>query len=344
MPRALRIAGLVLAMAVLGLLALEGVVRLLHLAPPVDPEHSGFAADPHLPFRRQPHSRISGRSITGEFDYDYRHNGEGFRDTEHAIAKPPGTFRIVVLGDSFTFGEGVPFEETWARRLERMLSERAQLPARVEIINLALPRYFPEAERLVLEHLGLRYEPDLVVVGFVPNDVIDTHLGIDAVGVDRGWLISRRAERLGRWAPGLYLRSHLARMVLGAIAERLPDDRRPRPDEIYRAGGFHEPDWLKVEAELDRMRQLALERGARFALVTIPQRRHSASHHTYPDRRLGRWAESHGAIFVATLPAMLAAAGDAPLYYERDGHCTSAGHAVIAHTVFTALTEAAAVP
>src|SRR5690606_24088509 len=152
-------------------LALEGATRALGLAPGLTTQHADNVADPQLPYRKRPGSLLVGRSLSGEFDYEYRHNAEGFRDLDRPAAKPPGTFRIVALGDSFTYGEGAAFEETWPSVLERRLRERPQAAARAEVIRLGLPRYFPAAERLVLEHYGLRYEPDLVLVAVLPNDV-----------------------------------------------------------------------------------------------------------------------------------------------------------------------------
>ncbi len=345
MRRALRIGGGALAIAVVVLLALEGAARLLRLAPAVDVQNADFTAGDEIPFRRRPLSRIAGRSATDEFDFDYQHNSQGFRDVEHTFAKPPGVFRIVLLGDSFTFGVGAAFEETYPRRLERLLNQRPAALRPVEIVNLALPRYFPAIERIVLERIGLRYQPDLVVVGFVPNDVIDTYLGVEAVVVDdSGFLISRRGERLGRLAPWLYLRSHVMRIVLRRLAELLPPDRSPHPDEIYREDAFHEPDWRTVETELDRMRSLARDHGAAFVIVGIPQRGLARPERNYPDRRLERWSAEHGALFVPTLPALRRAGDEETLYWRKDGHCTGAGHEVIARTLFTALTRASSVP
>ena len=51
-------------------------------------------------------------------------NREGLRDVEHQYAKPPGVFRILVLGDSFVEAMHVPLESTFPRRLEERLNAR----------------------------------------------------------------------------------------------------------------------------------------------------------------------------------------------------------------------------
>ena len=92
-------------------------------------------------------------------------NSAGMRgDREYPEAKPPGMRRLVLLGDSFTFGEGVSDAETYARQLSDLLP-------RLEVLNLAVHGYGNDQMLLALKEDGLRYHPDLVVLGFVHEDV-----------------------------------------------------------------------------------------------------------------------------------------------------------------------------
>lgn len=97
-------------------------------------------------------------------------NTLGFRDTrEYSLAKNPGTFRIVVLGDSVTFGHGAVFETTYPYLLEQRL--RSWRPdVKWEVWNLGVPGYNTAQELAYLNQVGDRYAPDLVIVGFFPND------------------------------------------------------------------------------------------------------------------------------------------------------------------------------
>lgn len=343
--RALGTAVALVAAAVGVAAALEVAVRGLDISPPLNLQYAGQAADAALPFKPRPLSRVRGRAASGEFEFEYQHNGLGFRDTERPLEKPPGTFRIVALGDSFTYGAGAVFEETYPARLERLLGERAPAGVRVEVVKLGLPRYFPAMERRVLAEYGVRFEPDLVLVGVLPNDVLDTHLGSEAITPSAsGLLLSREAASLGAVGLWLHLHSHAMRIVLArwvAYAQRR--DRAVDPEEVYREGGRLEADWRSMEAELERMLTLARERDAGFALVGIPQKGPWDAHTAYFERRLARWSERHGALFVGTLEA-LRRAGGAPLYWELDGHCTGAGYAVIARAVAGALTQHRLVP
>jgi len=101
-------------------------------------------------------------------------NAEGFRERRVPGAKPAGVMRIVVLGDSFTQGYGVEEDEAYPRVLERLLDARDP-KRRYEVINLGVPGactvdYVPN-----LRDVGLAYEPDLVLVGLMANDVQDLY-------------------------------------------------------------------------------------------------------------------------------------------------------------------------
>ena len=315
--------------AIVAVVVLEGAVRRVGLAPPLI-DRRNWVRDPLIPYKQRPSSTRHAAPEPGAPEIEYQHNSLGFRDQEHEQRKPPGVFRIVAVGDSFTYGIGAPFKDTYLVRLERLLNERVG-SERIEIIKLGMPRYFPAAEALVLEHYGLAFEPDLVLVGVLPNDVIDTYQGLDAVIVDEsGFLISRQAQRLGRAGVALYLRSHVMRIIL---ARAMQPDTSITPDQIWKDNGAYESAWKAMESDLERMEALAKRAGARFAVLSIPQGSLWGPATAYVPPRLSRWSAAHDAIFVSPLAALRAENGSAPLYWEEDGHCTGAGYAVIAATL-----------
>ena len=100
-------------------------------------------------------------------------NSRGFRTDEYTVAKPPGVFRVIALGDSFTFDScGVPIEQMWHQVFERRL---AALTGRdVEVLSLSAPGVGPRFELRLWELEGRRLDPDLVVLAFfVGNDLTD---------------------------------------------------------------------------------------------------------------------------------------------------------------------------
>jgi hypothetical protein len=122
---------------------LELSIRVWQLAPPLT-ERPNWVPDARIPYKYRPLSVRSQPPERGESPVDYRHNSLGFRDEEHVQEKPPGTFRIVALGDSFTYGVGVEFADTYLVRLERLLNTRPG--SRVEIIKLGIPAIHTHAK------------------------------------------------------------------------------------------------------------------------------------------------------------------------------------------------------
>ncbi len=102
-------------------------------------------------------------------------NREGFRDREHALKKPPGTYRVAVLGDSFTEGLQVKLEDTFEAVLERELAHCPAFRARsVEVFNFGVSNYGTAQELLTLRDRVWQTEPDLVLLAFFSgNDVWD---------------------------------------------------------------------------------------------------------------------------------------------------------------------------
>jgi lysophospholipase L1-like esterase len=344
-PGRLRFVAVCLGLIV-ALTAIELGVRWLRLAPQVDDQYGAYVSDADILFRKQPLSYRVGRNATDEFDYDYRHNSLGFRDVEHGFPKGKEVFRILGLGDSFTYGVGVRFEEMYLSRLQETLNKRAGIHPKVEVVRAGMPRYFPEAERLLLEKYGARFEPNLILVGFLPNDVVDTYMGLDAVKVDpSGHLKTREAEELGELGTQTYRYCHSCRVVIRRyISWRMDTNSRIRNDEIYRSEGLYEKDWLKVEREYERMAAIADSMGARLVIVHIPQRGPWSEKHRYPAARLAAWAARRNVGFVDLLPALAAAGSQQRLYYEKDGHATPAAHAIFAGKIQKYLIERRLVP
>jgi hypothetical protein len=130
------------------------------LRPVIPPEIGRF--DERLGWSLKPLSYgVSNR--TG-YDIEYRINSKGLRDDETPYEKPEGIFRIVLLGDSLTFGYGVPIDKHFSRLLEGYLTNG-------EVINMGVGGYGVDQELLFLRSEGFRYHPDLVLayVAFYGN-------------------------------------------------------------------------------------------------------------------------------------------------------------------------------
>lgn len=99
-------------------------------------------------------------------------NNDGLREREIPRTKRPGVVRVAVVGDSVTFGWGVPQDQTYPRQLEAMLNVRRPLGEGIafEVINFGVGNYAIGDVAAMLEHKALAYDPDLVIYGAFIND------------------------------------------------------------------------------------------------------------------------------------------------------------------------------
>jgi lysophospholipase L1-like esterase len=217
---------LVLASVTVGLTLVEIGLRLL---PDSASRRGHFTTDPVLHHRLKPSlaTRVRGVPFTT--------NALGLRDREVAPTKPPGTFRILMLGDSFTEGGGLRLEDTVAKRVEAAL-RAGPCRGAIEVVNAGVGSYSPILEYLFLKNVGLGLGPDLVVLNFDMTDVHDD-----------------------------YIRTRVARVGADGLPLAVPSDRRREtaillpPLAKPRALGFLEP----AERLLDRLALWQLLRRSR---------------------------------------------------------------------------------
>jgi hypothetical protein len=153
---------LLLASLVLALALAEAVLRLafpVHLSPEIEYEPDG-----HLGFRLTPSRRYLFESGPCTV------NARGYRGTrEIEVPKPRGTFRIVALGGSSTFGFEVADDDTWVTRLETGLRERLGAP--IELVNAGVPGYNSFDLKIHYVYRIRALEPDAILVYETWNDL-----------------------------------------------------------------------------------------------------------------------------------------------------------------------------
>ncbi|MDH3593209.1 MAG: SGNH/GDSL hydrolase family protein [Rhodospirillales bacterium] len=120
----------------------------------------GWAARPNLETRLQDLA----------FNVPLSMNSRGLRGPEHSLEPDPKRFRILIVSDSAMFGTGVRDDETTPAQLEALLGRD-----RFEVINLSLAAYSTVQEYVFFLEEGLKYRPDLVLLGFAPVNDIQTN-------------------------------------------------------------------------------------------------------------------------------------------------------------------------
>jgi hypothetical protein len=168
--------------------------------------------------------------------------------------------RVVSLGDSFAWGVGVEFDDTYGQRVERVLSHRRRTPW--QVVNLALPGMNSVAEAAQLAAEGLAYDPDVVALGYVLNDSEDEN-GAEARRVE-DWLEDKREPK----SPRLFDRSALYRVVSTRIWATLENRRRIGGYKSMYAPDY--PGWIAGRRALRTMGGLCRERGIPFVVLIFP--------------------------------------------------------------------------
>ena len=143
---------------------------------------------PVLGWALQPNTSLINEIPEGKVPVIY--NSQGWRDREHAVEKPEGVFRILVLGDSFMEASSVKLDDTFHRRLEGYARAAGK---NVEVINMGVAGYGTLQEYLVFQHIGRFYNPDLVLVGFYDgNDLINNSLELSSFLTEEGQVTKAR--------------------------------------------------------------------------------------------------------------------------------------------------------
>lgn len=124
--------------------------------------------DPYLGWRGRPnlHCILKERHFTIAISQ----NSRGFRDRERNVARKTGEFRILCLGDSYTWGWGVQQDQIFTHQMEHLLASQGIL---CDVINAGVGGYSTDQELLYLEKEGQAYAPDIVVLQVCKNDITD---------------------------------------------------------------------------------------------------------------------------------------------------------------------------
>jgi hypothetical protein len=95
----------------------------------------------------------------------YRANSQGLRaEVDYSLTPQPEVVRIGAFGDSFTHGDDVPVQQTWIETLSRMRPG-------TEVLNFGVAGYGPDQALLRYHHDGVRFQPQIVLIGFMSEDI-----------------------------------------------------------------------------------------------------------------------------------------------------------------------------
>ena len=348
MDRASRGARLALSLAAAGAALGAGEAGLRLLAPQATGP-AWFDHDPELGAVPVPGQRGVRRGRDGH-RFSFTHDPEGRRVVPGAAGL--GSARcLLVVGDSFTYGQGVHDAKTWCSVMQEDL-RRARPPTRV--VNAGNPGKGTDYALKLLLARGRALAPERVLLAFFKNDFGDNERGAyftvtaDAIeertSLDRGPL-------LARW-PGyswLLSRSHLANLLREAALRAGADRGRGGPAwSVDGDGGPRAPVYVTPARQelarryLEALAGAAAALGAPLTVAYLPDRRDAwlarRGRPPSPDEAAFREIARSLDLDVLSLTPILAAA-DLPLerLYLGDGHWTPAAHTLAARALLDAV-------
>jgi lysophospholipase L1-like esterase len=274
------------------------------------------------------------------------HSPSGHRDRAYSKAKPAGVYRVVGLGDSYTYGFGVPRDKVFLKVAEQELNRQAGRP--VEVINFGVPGYNTAMEAAVLEEVTPPWHPDLVVIQFGHNDFnLPNFLQTRGNGlVARSFALHVVLSRLARTWPTFVKRDVMGYRFDGPVfpvpgLEHVPiEDHNPIGDPARTPPEYR--DMIGPDGVRAALRAIGAEARRRSLPVLL------LLGWAGLDRDVGRWAEAEGLSAVDIWPTVeghLALTGRAfeSLWVAppTDNHPNEEGHAIIGRLLAERILEQA---
>lgn len=286
-------------------------------------------------------------------------SSQGLRDKEYTIPKRDGVSRILILGDSVTYGWFVAPANTFAKRLEADLNERQ---GRIEVINAGVHGYTAYNELHYYLSEGRAFGAEIVVVAFCMNDIADPLLhwqwskqvikempqgAIPNPQYHREHIVPqfKRRQRIALLCKSALFR--FARLQVLKIRARGKD---PVRSWQYLAGeslptrltgedtisikvlmDYESPEWRWLRSVYDQLADAVASDGAKLLIMAVPLGYQLDESYPYlPQQLLRRYCEEKGIAYLDLLPSFREHKERNPFNQPDIWHLTAGGHELVA--------------
>ena len=327
MPKRLRNILIIIGNTLFLLILLEFSIHLL--APQVDTKQmlqgdSMAIEDEDLGHRNRPGAELI--HTTPEFEAHYSIDTLGLR-AGYPTTLDSTARKVLLVGDSFTFGYGVDDSHTWASVLEQSWQDQE---CNVDVLNAGVPGYDTRLELLALADLIEQHQPDLLLLGFLPNDVFTNRLPTQSSAADPTIAIGQRRS----W-PKMHLLSWLIQQLMASdvlytrlykLTPRYPYFQEPPTTEVRHRQTV-------TDTLLHRVYRKAKEQSITLAVVSIPQLFQVLSDEetSSMDQLFRTSAQNDDVQWITTLDTLRHQyrTQKQELYYRFDGHLNADGNRVV---------------
>lgn len=274
-------------------------------------------------------------------------NSWGFRGGEFSYAKPDKTVRMVFLGDSFTFGEGVKFEDTYPEVVASLMKQINKAEGiNYESYNFGVGGYNVSQELFLLENLALYVHPDIIVLGYVLNDAEPELFYADSTTntVNRRPREVNINEGLPDMSPpssALY-KLRIARLIWQVFhKERLSRQTESYYKSLYKPDN---PDWKATKDNLQKFISICKENKIHCYVICFPiiyklNKDYPFKYiHTLIKDEIN--AQTHKYIHFIDLLNYLKTERDSNLWvYPTDQHPNEIAHRIVGRALFNAIVK-----
>lgn len=326
-----------------------------------------FQNDDKIPWKLKPMATDRHLNIFDEWNVSVEINSLGLRDN-----LPPQNLsikKILILGDSFTFGYGVEQNESYPEVLEKLLG------GNYVVINSGYADgYSPDTEYVYLNYEGLNFDPDIIIMGFfIGNDITDLRnnkwlklddndlplkISSDIYHVDDdNRLRFKDDDKIvkGKYPPILYkinnflnYNSHfyiLFKNELKYTLNLFKEQDVSLVESIYKNDSDLESFWIKDEDILNKINLISKSKNKTFIVVLIPSidqvknKQIDNYNFTIPNDRIMDFGNRHNLTVIDLLPYFSQQDNPKKFYYKFDPHWNSKGHKFAAEIIYKKLED-----
>lgn len=243
-------------------------------------------------------------------------NSAGWRDREHSVEKENGTVRIMMLGDSLTFGWGARPEDITSYRLERLLNAKEK---KFEVINTGIGNANTAMEATYFMKKAYVYKPDIVVLNYFIND----------------------AEPTPRRTENVFLEHFYSAVFIAGRFDALMRTYFGKADWQHYYRGLYqenEPGWLVAQSALKELASYCKARNIKLIVVNYPEL-HELSPYPFQDitNLVASKVKALSIPFLDLLPAVENQAPQSLWVTKTDSHPNGKAAGLYADSIMRAL-------
>jgi|CXWL01.1.fsa_nt_gi hypothetical protein len=265
--------------------------------------------------RVMPDEEIGWRMIPGDSHYTYdipvKLNANGFRGPE-VKSKLANEYRILAVGDSHVYGQGIADEALMTTVLQQHLNQRQQQGS-VRVINMGVRAYSLNQEVALIEQVGLAFEPDHIILFYYINDFVPTNIAKRYADFkDSDWYMF---DIEGKPSPDVLVKWHARQFLRNSALVMWSNDMyrawssSGNDEQLILEGKLSaqlEMQFAEAAGYLKHLFHLSERQGVRFTVVAIPVVGQLAR--DYPNERYQSWltklSTENGIDYIDLLPAM----------------------------------------